>query len=58
LLGLKGAGPVSMALLGWVLVYAALARLHTDRQFLHDALCRTRLITWYPPHRARKQPAR
>ncbi len=58
LAGLKGAGPVSLALFGWVLLYAALARLHPDRQFLHDAVCGTRLITWYPPHRIRKVPAR
>ncbi|MEY3272424.1 MAG: hypothetical protein RLZZ341_1325 [Pseudomonadota bacterium] len=57
LAGLKGGGPVTAALLGWVLFYAALSRLHPDRQFLHDALCRTRLITWYPPHRARSAPA-
>lgn len=58
LAGLKGGGPVTGALLAWVLVYAALARLHPDRQFLHDAICRTRVITWYPPHRAPKAPAR
>ena len=28
--------------------YALLARLHPDRQFLHDALCGTRLVTWRP----------
>lgn len=55
---LKGGGPVTAALLAWVLFYAALSRLHPDRQFLHDALCRTRVITWYPPHRDRKAPAR
>ena len=31
-----------------VLVYALLTRLHPDRQFLHDALCGTRLVTWRP----------
>jgi len=31
-----------------VLAYAALARLHPSRQFWHDALCGTRLITWRP----------
>jgi uncharacterized RDD family membrane protein YckC len=31
-----------------VLAYAALARLRPDRQFWHDALCGTRLITWRP----------
>jgi uncharacterized RDD family membrane protein YckC len=56
--GLKGGGPVSAVVIAGVLAYAALARLHPDRQFLHDALCRTRLITWYPPHRPRKATAR
>ena len=31
-----------------VLGYAALARLHPTRQFWHDALCGTRLVTWRP----------
>jgi len=31
-----------------VLTYAALARLHPDRQFWHDAVCGTRLVTWQP----------
>ena len=31
-----------------VLTYAALARLHPQRQFWHDAVCGTRLITWRP----------
>jgi uncharacterized RDD family membrane protein YckC len=35
-----------------VLAYAALARLHPQRQFWHDALCGTRLITWRPAPRA------
>jgi uncharacterized RDD family membrane protein YckC len=56
--GLKSAGPVTGVLLAWVLIYAALARLHPDRQFPHDVICRTRLITWHPPHRAPKAPAR
>lgn len=56
--GLKGGGPVSAVVIAGVLAYAALARLHPDRQFLHDALCRTRLVTWYPPHRPRKVAAR
>ena len=30
-------------------VYAALARLHPQRQFWHDAVCGTQLITWRPP---------
>jgi uncharacterized RDD family membrane protein YckC len=31
-----------------VLAYAALARLHPQRQFWHDAACGTRLVTWRP----------
>jgi len=27
----------------WIVIYAALSRLHPQRQFWHDALCRTRL---------------
>jgi uncharacterized RDD family membrane protein YckC len=35
-----------------VLVYAALTRLHPQRQYLHDAACGTRLVTWRPQPRA------
>jgi uncharacterized RDD family membrane protein YckC len=37
----------TLMLLG-VLVYAATARLHPRRQFWHDALCGTELVTWRP----------
>lgn len=53
--GLKGAGVTFGALVAGVLIYAALSRLHPDRQFLHDAVCGTRLITWIPPHRRKKE---
>ena len=33
----------------WVAVWALLARLHPHRQFWHDALAGTRLITWKAP---------
>lgn len=36
------------ALLGWMLIYGALARLLPQRQFLHDALCGSRVITQHP----------
>ena len=36
-------------LLGWVLIYALLSRLHTQRQFVHDALAGTRLIHFEHP---------
>ncbi len=44
--GLKGGWPVTGALLTGALTYAALTRLHPDRQYWHDALCGTRLISW------------
>ena len=34
--------------LAGVLAYALLSFLHPQRQFLHDVLCGTRLITWRP----------
>jgi uncharacterized RDD family membrane protein YckC len=49
--GLKGAWPTFAAVLAGVLAYAALARLHPDRQYWHDALCGTRLVTWRPVRR-------
>jgi len=47
------AGPDSAGqVFGWmaagVLGYALLALLHPQRQFWHDALCGTRLVTWRP----------
>lgn len=54
--GLQGAGPTFGALTAGVLVYAALSRLHPDRQYWHDALCQTRLISWRPP--TRQEPKR
>lgn len=50
--GLKGVLPTAGVLLAGVLGYAALAYLHPQRQFLHDALCGTRLIRWRPTPRA------
>lgn len=35
-------------LLAWVLAYGLLARLHPQRQFLHDAICGSRVITQLP----------
>jgi len=46
--GLHGALPAFATLLAGVLAYAGLARLHPDRQYLHDALCGTRLVIWRP----------
>lgn len=46
--GLKGGAPTFTALITGVLAYAALSRLHPDRQYWHDAVCGTRLVTWRP----------
>lgn len=43
--GLRGAEVFAVLTVG-VLAYAALARLHPQRQFWHDAVCGTRLIHW------------
>ena len=52
MLGLTGGLTYAAVVLTGVLAYAALARLDADRQFWHDVVCRTRLITWRPsPHR-------
>ena len=44
LLGLPAAGLVALVL-GWVAIYATLSRFHPQRQFWHDALAGTRLIS-------------
>jgi len=44
LLGLPAAGLVVLVL-GWVAIYATLSRFHPQRQFWHDALAGTRLIS-------------
>lgn len=43
-----GAGGTFAIVAAWVLGYALSSRLHPQRQFWHDALCRTRLVTWRP----------
>ena len=49
--GLKSGWATFAALGAGVAAYAALTRLHPDRQYWHDAACQTRLITWRPAHR-------
>ena len=44
LFGLPAAGLVALVL-GWVAIYAMLSRFHPQRQFWHDALAGTRLIS-------------
>jgi uncharacterized RDD family membrane protein YckC len=46
--GLKGLLPLTVTLSAGVLAFAALSRLHPERQFWHDVVCGTRLITWRP----------
>jgi uncharacterized RDD family membrane protein YckC len=54
LAGLHSATQIFTLLAVGVLAYALLTRLHPQRQFLHDALCGTRLVHWRPapPRRA------
>jgi len=48
LLGLHGPGAIFGSLFAGVFAYALLTRLHPQRQFLHDAICGTQLITQIP----------
>lgn len=48
LVGLTGAGPITALVVIGVLAYAACAYLHPQRQFLHDALCGTRIVEAAP----------
>lgn len=52
-LKVHSSGDYTLALLAGVIGYAALTRLLPDRQFLHDRLCGTRLVTWRPAPRRR-----
>lgn len=55
LLGLQhSSGAVFASLAVGVAAYAALAWLHPRRQFLHDALCGTQLVTQLPPPRVKR----
>lgn len=49
LAGLTAGWAILGVIAAGVLVYAALTRLHPDRQYWHDALCQTRLVTWRAP---------
>ncbi len=45
-------GPESAVIvLGWVAIWAVLSRFHPQRQFWHDALAGTRLVSDHPPRR-------
>lgn len=52
LLGLHGTGPIFGSLFAGVLAYAGLTWLHPRRQFFHDALCGTELVTQLPPKKS------
>jgi uncharacterized RDD family membrane protein YckC len=54
--GLSGTGTTATLLIAGIVGYAWLARLHPQRQFLHDIACGTRLIHWHPPQRAGAAP--
>ncbi len=49
LAGLQGWWPFMAACSAGIVAYAFLARLHPERQFFHDAVCGTRLVTWRRP---------
>ncbi|WP_255511432.1 RDD family protein [Rubrivivax sp. A210] len=51
--GLGAGWPAFAVIFVGVLAYAGLTRLHPDRQYWHDAVCRTRLIQWTPPPRSK-----
>lgn len=47
--GSRSGWTVAAALAAGVAGYALLARLRSDRQFWHDAVCGTRLVDWQTP---------
>jgi uncharacterized RDD family membrane protein YckC len=57
LAGLHSAGAIFLLMLVGALAYALLAYLHPQRQFLHDAACGTRLVTWRPATSRQAQSA-
>lgn len=50
-LGLHGGGAIFGSLAAGVLAYLLIARLHPQRQLLHDTICGTRVITQLPQRR-------
>ncbi|MDZ4189740.1 MAG: RDD family protein [Hydrogenophaga sp.] len=48
-------GELTVIVLGWVAVWAVLARFHPQRQFLHDALAGTRLVHHKPELPAKRR---
>jgi uncharacterized RDD family membrane protein YckC len=41
-------GEIALIMMGWVVIYALLSRFHPQRQFVHDALAKTQLISHRP----------
>jgi uncharacterized RDD family membrane protein YckC len=54
---LHSAGQTLAVVVAGVVAYAALSRLHPDRQFWHDAACGTRLVSWGVEPRVRAESA-
>lgn len=54
-LHLHGSNAFYTAILIGMTCYAALTLVLPDRQFLHDRLCQTRLVTWRPAPRRRSK---
>ena len=42
----RSGGAVFCALFAGIIAYALLAQFHPQKQFLHDRICGTRLVTW------------
>ncbi|MGH8846239.1 MAG: RDD family protein [Polaromonas sp.] len=57
LLGLPGREGAVLTL-GWVAIWAILARFHPERQFWHDAWAGTRLVTWVAPEKPQREGKR
>lgn len=55
LAGLHRPAEIFGLMLAGIAAYALLSFAHPDRQFWHDALCGTRLVTWRPAQGARAQ---
>jgi uncharacterized RDD family membrane protein YckC len=53
--GLKGGWEAFGAVLAGVSAYVLIARLHPTRQYWHDVVCGTRLVSWHPPPRKKKK---
>jgi uncharacterized RDD family membrane protein YckC len=57
LASLRSAAEIFILMAAGVMAYAMLALLHPRRQFWHDALCGTRLVTWHAKRPRAQSPA-